>query len=417
LLRQSARVRLALLVCLACGAASPAWTQPAERLRVFLDCGFCFEDYIRDEVDIVEYVRDPLDADVHVLITESNTAGGGTERTVGLLGRGRFLGSNYSFRALSDSSDTEDTERERLATAITIGLLNYMSRDGVTGDFTVDATHLRQVSVVAAGDDPWKGWVFTVGGDVSLSGEESQRETNFQSEFGADRITDDWKVTIGARADYTREDFNLDEDEPLRAIRNERELNWLVVKSVNDHWSFGASGGADSSTFDNIDLSIDAAPGIEYNLFPYAEYARRQLRFNYFIGPHYASYVELTLYGKTQETLMQQWARIELEQVEPWGSLQVNFQAGNYFPGFDRHRIEFEADVNVRIARGLSLSVDGSVSRLRDQLAIPARGATEEEVLLRLRRLQSGYEYRLQVGLQYRFGSIFSTIVNPRFGQ
>ena len=66
---------------------------------------------------------------------------------------------------------------------------------------------------------------------------------------------------------------------------------------------------------------------------------------------------------------------------------------------------------------GLSLSVVGSASRLRDQLSIPHRGATPEEVLLNLRRLRSGYEYRLNVGLTYRFGSIFSSIVNPRFGQ
>ena len=70
----------------------------------------------------------------------------------------------------------------------------------------------------------------------------------------------------------------------------------------------------------------------------------------------------------------------------------------------------------MRLARGLSLSVEGSTSRIRDQLSIPRRGVTPEEVLLRLRRLRSGYEYNLQIGLTYTFGSIFNTIVNPRFG-
>ena len=56
-------------------------------------------------------------------------------------------------------------------------------------------------------------------------------------------------------------------------------------------------------------------------------------------------------------------------------------------------------------------------SRIRDQLFLPLRGATPEEVLLRLRRLQSGYEYGFRFGLTYTFGSIFSSIVNPRFGR
>ena len=102
--------------------------QAAARLRVFLDCGFCFEDYIVDEVDVVEYVRDPAEADIQIIVTESDTAGGGTERTVSFVGLGRFKGIDHSIRALTDSSDTEDTERSRLATAMTIGLLHYMSR-------------------------------------------------------------------------------------------------------------------------------------------------------------------------------------------------------------------------------------------------------------------------------------------------
>lgn len=49
--------------------------------------------------------------------------------------------------------------------------------------------------------------------------------------------------------------------------------------------------------------------------------------------------------------------------------------------------------------------------------SLPRRDATPEEVLLRVRELQSGHEVRLQVGLSYTFGSIFNNIVNPRFGR
>jgi hypothetical protein len=94
----------------------------------------------------------------------------------------------------------------------------------------------------------------------------------------------------------------------------------------------------------------------------------------------------------------------------------MRFEASNYLPGASRHRLELEGDLSLRIARGLSFTVEGSASRLRDQLGLRRRGATAEEVLLRLRRLQSGYEYQMQVGVTYTFGSIFNTIVNPRFG-
>jgi hypothetical protein len=76
-----------------------------------------------------------------------------------------------------------------------------------------------------------------------------------------------------------------------------------------------------------------------------------------------------------------------------------------------------EGEVNVRIARGLSLNIEASASRIRDQLSLPRRNASPEEVLLRLRQLQSDFETRVEFGVEYRFGSAFAAIVNPRFGQ
>ena len=54
---------------------------------------------------------------------------------------------------------------------------------------------------------------------------------------------------------------------------------------------------------------------------------------------------------------------------------------------------------------------------MRDQIALPRRDASPEEVLLRLRELQSNYELSFDIGINYSFGSIFNNIVNPRFGR
>lgn len=414
--------RFAAVLCFLCScpwlvSAQQQDAAPTARLKVFLDCQQCFGDYIREEVDFVEYVRDPREADVHVIVTSSQTGSGGRERSVSLLGLGRFKGTDFKLRALSESGDSEDTQRRRLATAITIGLLNYISSAGLNSNLRVDVEQGSQVAAPGSVDDPWKQWVVSLQGSVSMNGEESSRELNLGGQIGADRITDAWKITTGLEIDYQREDFDLDEDNPLRAIRNEREFDWLVARSVNDHWSLGAAGSIESSSFNNIALRFSGGPGVEYNFFPYSAYTRRQLRMNYFIGPYRARYVEETLFFTTSDSLTQQLASITLDQREPWGSLQAELEYSNFLPGLDRYRLQLEADMNLRIARGLSLSVEGAASRLRDQLAIPRRGVTPEEVLLRLRRLRSGYEYSLQVGLTYTFGSIFNTIVNPRFGR
>jgi hypothetical protein len=387
------------------------------KLKIYLDCDSCFGDFIREEVDMVEYVRDPAEADVHVIVTSSETGSGGQERSVAFLGLGRFKGMDFRTRALSQSADTEDTQRQRLATAITIGLLNYLSSDGIQGGLTVQVEQATQPGQGAPATDRWNNWVMSLQGSVSMTGEESSRELNLSGDLGADRITDAWKLTMGLEVEYQREDFDLDEEEPLRAIRNERDFDALVARSLNDHWSIGGRTSVDSSSFDNIAIRAFGGPAIEYNLFPYSQYTRRQLRIGYAIGPYHARYVEETLFFKRSDTRTQQQASITLDQREPWGSLQAELEYSTFLPDASLSRLQLEMDVNIRLARGLSLSLEGSTSRIRDQLSFPRRGVTPEEVLLRLRRLQSGYEYDLQIGLTYTFGSIFNTIVNPRFGQ
>jgi hypothetical protein len=398
--------------------AQPASTGSGAELRVFLDCrDDCFQDFMREEIEFVEYVRDSREADVHVIVTTSTTGAGGRERAVSFVGNGRFAGIEHQLRATTEAGDPEDQERRMLANAIIIGLLNYQAAGGIGRDLSVDVRVGDGRAAQPPLDDPWNNWVMSLRGSTSLQGEETSREAQWTAEIGADRITDLWKITIGAEFDYSREDFDLDEEEPLRAYRDERELNTLVVRAIDDHWSWGGLGQFESSTFNNLDGQVYLAPAVEFNLFPYSAYTRRQLRVNYSVGPYRAWYNELTLFNKLEETLGRHEASVTLDQREPWGSLEIRFEASSFLPGLDRHRLDLEGDVSLRLARGLSLTVEGTASRLRDQLSLPKRDATDEEVLLRLRQLQSGYEYELQVGLTYTFGSIFNTIVNPRFGQ
>jgi len=49
-------------------------------------------------------------------------------------------------------------------------------------------------------------------------------------------------------------------------------------------------------------------------------------------------------------------------------------------------------------------------------LSLPKGGASLEEVLLRRKMLETSYTYYFSIGLSYTFGSIYSNVVNPRFG-
>ena len=398
-------------------AVPPPAAAPSAQLKVFLDCQGCFADFRRAEVTFVEYVRDRVEADVHVLITSVETGSGGREYTAAFTGLKTQAGTDRTIRTVTTRNDPDDIVRRQLANALRVGLLNYLVADSVPSNLAVSVRVGADDRAAAPTKDKWNHWVFSVRGGASFSGEESSRERQLEGSISADRITPNWKITLGTDFDHETEEFDLDEDDPVEVERRERDFNFLAVKALGEHWSAGALAEIESSTFDNVKLSLAAAPAIEFNVFPYSAYTRRQLRALYVVGAKSFRYNELTLFQKTRETLPVHELSLTFEQRERWGTLEARGQWSQYLHQLDKSRFEVEADVSVRVARGLSLGAELNASRIRDQISLPARGASPEEILLRLRQLRSGYEYNFGLNLTYSFGSIFSSIVNPRFGR
>jgi hypothetical protein len=389
------------------------------RLQVFLDCGRgCFADYLREETPWVDFVRDRSEADVHVIITDAGTGSGGREYVLTFIGEGRRVGRDHTLKAITGTGDPEDVRRRQVLTTFRIGLLQYLGQDGAPPQLKVDV-ELEPTAADAAAPrhDPWNSWVFSIRGSASTNAEESNREREVSGELSADRITPAWKLTFGVEFDQETEEFNLDEGEPIKVARREREFNGLIVRSLGAHWSGGARTEIRSSTFDNTKLRLSVAPAVEFNVFPYSAYQRRQLRAQYAVGVVRQSYHEETLFGKLEETLAAHEFSVTYDQRERWGSVEGRVEWLQYLHDLSKSRLEANGELSWRILRGLSVSAEGRASRVRDQLSLRRRGATPEEILLRLRELQSDYEYRFSLSLTYTFGSIFSSIVNPRFGQ
>ncbi|MEW5902055.1 MAG: hypothetical protein AB1715_11380, partial [Acidobacteriota bacterium] len=193
-------------------------------------------------------------------------------------------------------------------------------------------------------------------------------------------------------------------------------FNGLFVKSLGEHWSVGAFLRAASSSYDNIRFSLSPAPAVEYNFFPYSQSTRRQLRCLYTLSFNAVTYREVTVYDETKQNLWQQSLGVTLDIKEKWGSVSTTLVGSHYFHDFSKYKVSLFTDLDLNLVRGLSVFVFGGGSRIHDQVFLPKGGASLEEVLLRRRQLETGYSYFFGVGLSYTFGSIFTNVVNPRFG-
>lgn len=397
---------------------APAAAQQ-EAVRVFLDCNgfYCDQDFYRTEIGWVGYVRDRQDADVHVLITRQQTGSGGGEHTLQFLGSRRYQGVNQSLRFTSGPNQTEDEVRRGLAEVIKVGLVRYAAD-------TPAGARLR-VTVPAAADegakppegrDPWDHWTFRAGVRGYFSGESSYTSRDLNGSLSAKRVTAGWKTRLSVNANSSRSEFELTDTSTFVSDRESYNGSALVVRSLGAHWSAGGRASALRSTYANYDWLVRAGPAVEYNLFPYAESTRRQLTLQYAVSGIGAAYDERTRFGKLSETRVEHSLTTSLDLKQPWGSIGLSAEGAHLLDDPARNRMVLFGNADVRLIKGLSLNFYASGSRIRDQLNIRDRPGTPEEILTREIEQLTGFRYFASVGLSYTFGSIYNSVVNPRFG-
>lgn len=402
----------------------PALAQEAARaaLAVHVECaGYvpgCDEDYFQIEIPFAQFVRDPAGADVAVLVTRQRTGGGGDRFDLVFRGRRGAAAGRADTLAVTTAPDASDDDRRRaIRGRMALGLAGFAARTGLADRLAVrleDAPASSPPPLPA--DDPWNQWVFRVNGNLYLNGQQRTSSANGFGSVSASRVTDRWKFTVSPNGSFRRDAFELTDGETFVSRTSGVGVFSQAVRALGPRTSAAARVNVRRSTFQNYALRIVGGPAVEFNVFPYAESTRRQLRLGYALEGEGAAYVERTLFDRTRETTFRHTGSAALVLAQPWGSSDVSLSAGQILTEPGQYRVNLGGQIQARLVAGLTLNVFGNASLIRDQINLPAAGATDQEILTRQRELATGYDYFTGIGLTYTFGSIFNPVVNARFG-
>lgn len=403
------------LLALLTGAASlfaqtPARTDSIRKdaLNVYMEA----TDYIRKEIPYINYVRDLKDADVYIISSSQSTGSGGREYSYFIIGQKRFNSLKDTVEFVSSPDDTEEQIRAGQVRVLKQGLMRYVQQTPLSKNIEISYTEPISETVST---DKWNNWVFSTSLNGMLNGQQSYKSDQLFGSLSASRVTPELKVDLDVDYELNLDRFLIDERE-IRSVNNSRSIEGLVVRSLNDHWSVGGEAEVESSTFSNYKLKATLMPGIEYDIYPYSESTRRQLRLLYEAGYMYQSYLDTTIYDKMQEHLWGHSLNAAYQVIQKWGSVNVSLQWFNYLHDFSKNLLSIDGSVSVRLAKGLSLQMGGMAAMVHDQLSLVKGGATPEEILLQRKELETQYRYFTFFGLSYTFGSIYNNVVNPRFG-
>ena len=401
---------------------SEAASAPQDRPNVFFDCAGprCNSRYYRTEVTWVHWVNDKEDADVHLIMTSQATGAGGREYLFDFIGAGKETAYRDQRTHRSLPTDTDREVLDGIAHTLGLGLAMFADEAGYRGLVTLSAAD-REQAAAARGvvsrdevEDPWNLWVFRLDGEVGIDGETTRRRTSLEGGFSASRVTPDWRIRFSGDIENDHLSIELSEG-AFRDTRTGWSLDSRIVYALLDHWSVGFDANSSRNLTYNQNFRVEVAPALEYSVFSYEEATRRSFTFYYSIGPAYRDYAERTIYGETEEMRWEQSMEVRFSQRQPWGNASVNVRGSHFLHDFDRRLLSFGGDLSFRIVRGLSIEVSGNLSSVDDQIYLAAEEATDEEALLRLQQRATNFDFGLEVGFEFRFGSIFNNVVNNRF--
>ena len=388
--------------------ASKSDTLRKDALNVFMEAS----DYIRKEIPYINYVRDIKDAGVYIISTSQRTGSGGREFTFFLVGQNENAGMRDTISFVTSPDETQDETRIKEVKTLKIGLMRYVAKTPLSKYMNISFSEPLSETVSS---DKWNSWVFRSSFNGYFNGEQTYKSTYLNGNVTANRVTKDWKINLRASYNYNIEKFDID-NTIIQSNNNSKRISSLIVKSISDHWSYGGSLYLGSSSYSNYSMSTIIMPGIEYDLFPYSESTRRQLRLLYSVGLNYVDYIDTTIYNKTKEVHLQHSFSAAYEVVQKWGSIDISAEYSNYLHDWSKNNLSLYGSVELRIAKGLSVNFGGGASLIHDQLGLVKGGATTEEVLLRRKELATQFQYFTMFGFSYTFGSIYNNVVNPRFG-
>ncbi|MCF8222549.1 MAG: DUF481 domain-containing protein [Bacteroidales bacterium] len=379
-----------------------------DALNVYMDAS----DYLKQQIPYINYVRDRKVADLVIISTSQRSGSGGREYSLFLEGQGEFSGMIDTLVFSSSPDDTYEQIRSKRVKVLRMGLIRYVQKTPLADYINIAFTEPISSEVST---DKWNNWVFRASLSGFLNGQSSYKYLHAYGGLSASRVTEDWKIDIDTDYSYGLDQFEIDE-EIIESITKSRSADVLIVRSINDHWSYGGRAGVSSSTYSNYDLKFSVMPGIEFDVFPYSESTRRQLRILYSAGYVYNNYTDTTMYNKTEEALLSHSLSAAFEIVQKWGEIDLSVSWSNYLRNFSENSLSVYGSISWRVAKGLRINLGGNYSFIHNQISLVKGGASSEEILLRRKELKTNYRYFANFGFSYTFGSIYNNVVNPRFG-
>lgn len=394
-----------------------------QKVKVFLDCNTrCDFDYIRTEINIVDFVLDRTMADVHILLTSAINGGSGRNYQLIFFGQHDFESNTDTLYCSLPENASAVVTRESLIRRIKAGLMPYVSRslymDLVDINMKATASESSDLKARDSESDNWNYWVYNIGSDANFNMDQVYSAGRIRGNLSASRTTPDWRVSFYLTGAYNSSTYKYEEN-GLPVVYNvsnrDYQLSHFLGYALSDNWSLAYETFVSSNTFTNNKDKKYFATALEYGIFPYKDVNSRFFTVSYRLDVRRNVYYDTTIYDRISETIYGNRLETNLNLKQKWGNLNARILYSTYFRDLNQFNVSMSLGFDIRLTGNLSFYTYSNGGIVRDQVYLAKGDASTQEILTRRRQLASGFNFNTSAGLNYRFGSIMNNVVNPRF--
>jgi hypothetical protein len=110
------------------------------RLKIFIDCNntYCDMDFIRTEINVIDFYLDRLAADIHILITDQRTGSGGRQYQFIYFGLNRFKNITDTILFSTEPNFTEFERRDVFIKHLKLGITPFLVKAGQAKNISID---------------------------------------------------------------------------------------------------------------------------------------------------------------------------------------------------------------------------------------------------------------------------------------
>ncbi len=182
-------------------------------INVFLDCsngGNCHRDFIRQELPIINFVRDRQDADVHVLLNIQYMESGAAMQTLYFIGNKLFENKTDTLAYKIATGIQENEERNLLLENLKMGLMQFLIKTEQVKNIQISFKNIEGEipNKESFEKDVWDYWVFQLGLNGSMDGNQNYFNAYGNGNINANRETNKNKTSINLNSDLSQQKYN-----------------------------------------------------------------------------------------------------------------------------------------------------------------------------------------------------------------